>query len=46
MIVQTCTREIYQQTLEIKDPRLVSGIENSEHVFEKGLDSSGVLLIA
>jgi thioester reductase-like protein len=45
-IVKNFTKEIYQQTLEMKDSKSVSSIEDSENVFEKGLDSLGVVVIA
>jgi thioester reductase-like protein len=44
-IVKTFTRELYLQTLQMKEAKNVSEVDDSDNVFEKGLDSLGVMVI-
>lgn len=43
--MKSFTRELYLQTLGVKESAVVSEISDSDNVFEKGLDSLGVLVI-
>jgi thioester reductase-like protein len=44
-IVKTFTREVYLQTLQMKELKDVSEMDDMEDVFGKGLDSLGVIVI-
>ena len=44
-IIRAFTKEVYLQALEMKGLKAVSDVDDSEDIFERGLDSLGVVVI-